>query len=201
MGTYVKILDNVDFAWVLPNGANRDTVAAIAVHVLNQHLSTVGLEGNAVVTVVNHAVLNDNVRRPVRVPTVGVLRFVLAGRVASDIEVVEDDIRTVGQKVVPLRRIAKVEIRDGSAMQANCAEQDRAQDVNVFSIEVVPDLTIAVQHAAAVDVDVFATNLEKRSCVLVNLVESVVLPVVRVVGKLDVALDVYDELISQSLTE
>ena len=112
MRTYVKILDNVDFAWILPNGANRDTVAAIAVHVLNQDLSAVGLEGDTVVTVVDNAVLDDNVRRPVRVPTVGVLRFVLAGRIASDVEVVKDNIRTVGQEVVPLRRIAKVEIRD-----------------------------------------------------------------------------------------
>ena len=190
MRTYVKILDNVDFAWILPNGANRDTVAAIAVHVLNQDLSAVGLEGDTVVTVVDNAVLNDNVRRTVRVPTISILRFVLAGRVAPDVEVVEDDICTVGQKVIPLGRVAKVKIRDGSAVQADCAEQDRTKDVDVLSIEIVPDLAIAVQHAAAVDVNIFATNLEERSSVLVDLVESVVLPVVRVVGELDVALDI-----------
>lgn len=175
-------------------------MAAIAVHVLDQHFGTVGLEGDTVVAVIDNAVLNDDVRRTVRVPTICILRFVFAGRVASNVEVIEDDIRTVSQEVIPLRRVTKVEIRDRSAMQANCAEQDRAQDVDVLSIEVVPYLTIAVQHAAAVDVDVFTTNLEKRRGVLVNLVESVVLPVVRVVGKLNVALDVC-QLISRSITK
>ena len=108
--TYVKILDNVNFARVLPNGADRDTMATVAVHILNQDLGTTGLEGDTVVTVVDNAVLNDDIRRTVRVPAIGILRFVLASRVASDVEVVEDDICTVGQEVIPLRRVAKVKV-------------------------------------------------------------------------------------------
>ena len=174
-------------------------MATVAVHVLNQNFSTVGLEGDTVVTIVDNAVLNDNVRRTVRVPTIGILRFVLASRVASDVEVVEDDICAVGQEIIPLWRVTKVKIRDGSAVQADCAKQDRTKDVDVLSIEIVPDLAIAVQHAAAVDVHIFTANLEKSCGVLVDLVESVILPVVRVVGELNIALDIC-QLVSRVMT-
>lgn len=75
-------------------------------------------------------------------------------------------------------------------MQPDDAEQDRAQDVDVLCEEVVPDLAVAVEGAAAVDVDVLAAELEEGGGVLEGVVEGVLLPVVGVVGELDGSLDV-----------
>ena len=74
-------------------------------------------------------------------------------------------------------------------MKLDNTKQDWPQDIDVFSVEIIPDLSIAVEHAAAVDIDVLAAELEEGGGVLEDLTETVGLPVVRVVGKLDVALD------------
>ena len=75
-------------------------------------------------------------------------------------------------------------------MQADGAEEDGSQDVDVDRVQVVPHLAVAVNGPAAVDVDVLATELEECRDVLEDLWEGVGLPVVRVVGELNVALDV-----------
>lgn len=51
-------------------------------------------------------------------------------------------------------------------------------------------MAVAVEGAAAVDVDVLAAELEEGRGVLEGVVEGVLLPVIRVVGELDGALDV-----------
>lgn len=43
-----NVLDDIDFILVLAQGANGDTVRAIAVEVLDDDVGAVGLEGNAV---------------------------------------------------------------------------------------------------------------------------------------------------------
>jgi hypothetical protein len=73
-----NILDNVDFAGVLAQGANRDSVRAVAVQVLDEDVGAVGLEcdtvciksilspsskfrGNITVAVVDHRVLDNDI--------------------------------------------------------------------------------------------------------------------------------------------
>jgi hypothetical protein len=51
-------------------------------------------------------------------------------------------------------------------------------------------LTVAVEHAAAVHVHIFTAELEKGGGILEGLVEGVGLPVICVIGELDVTLDV-----------
>lgn len=76
-------------------------------------------------------------------------------------------------------------------MQPDRPEQDRPQHVLILRIEVIPHLPIPIQHPTTINIDVLAPQLEKRRRVLVDLLETVRLPVVRVVGELDVALDYY----------
>lgn len=74
-------------------------------------------------------------------------------------------------------------------MKLDNSEQDRSQSVNVLGVEIVPDLTVAIEHATAIDIDIFASELEEGRCILEDLGEAVGLPVVRVICELDVALD------------
>jgi hypothetical protein len=75
-------------------------------------------------------------------------------------------------------------------VEPDCAEEDGAQDVDVGGVEVVPDLPVAIDGAAAVDVDVGSAELEEGGGVLEGLVEGVGEPVAGVVGELEGALDV-----------
>ena len=74
-------------------------------------------------------------------------------------------------------------------METNGAEQDRTEDQWVLSVEVVPYLPVAVERATAIDIDIFAAELEEGRRILECLVKAVGLPIVCVVCKLDCALD------------
>jgi hypothetical protein len=75
-------------------------------------------------------------------------------------------------------------------VQTHSTEEDRSQDVDVLSIQVIPDLAIAIEESTTIDVHIIATKLEECGGVLEDLLESVCLPVVCVVGELDVTLDI-----------
>ena len=75
-------------------------------------------------------------------------------------------------------------------LEASDAEEDGTENVDVLSVEIVPYLAVAIEHAATVHVHIFTTKLEEGGGILECLVEGVRLPVVCVVGKLDIALDV-----------
>jgi hypothetical protein len=51
-------------------------------------------------------------------------------------------------------------------------------------------LTVAIEHAASIHIHIITAELEECGGVLEGLVEGVGLPIVRVIGKLDIALDV-----------
>lgn len=169
-------------------------MTAIAVHVLNQDVRTVRLERHAIVAVVNHTILNHDVRAAVCIPTISVLRRIVTRTVSTNVEILKDDVGAVGEEVVPLRRVSQVEVGNGSAVQTDGAEEDRSENVDVFGVEVVPDLTISVEHTAAIDVNILAADLEEGRGVLEGLEEAVFLPVVGVIGELDVALNVYGRI-------
>lgn len=69
-------------------------------------------------------------------------------------------------------------------------KEDGSEDVNVLGVEVIPGLTVAIEHTASIHIHILTTKLEEGGGVLERLVESVGLPVVRVIGELDIPLDV-----------
>lgn len=169
-------------------------MATVALQVLHQNACAVWLEANTIVAVVDDRVLDDDVGAPVSVPTVGILGLVVTLAVTTDCDVAEDNIAAVGNKVVVLGRIPQIQIGYGAALQTNGAEEHRAQDIDVGCVEVVPDLAVAIYRPAAVDIHVIATELEECGGILEGLVEGVGLPVISVVGELDVPLDVFFSL-------
>ena len=125
---------------------------------------------------------------------IGVLRRTRTLARSLNRDVGEYDIGGIGNEVVPLRAVPHVEIRNVSTLKTDGAEEDRTQDVDVLGVEIVPDLAVAINSSAAVDVDVLATELEEGGCVLEDLVEGVLLPVVGVICELDCALDVCNDV-------
>lgn len=126
-------------------------------------------------------------------PSISVLGSVLALAVAGNIDTVEQDIRRVGDKVVPLRGVAQLERADSTAVQPDNTDENRTQNQSVRSVQVIPNLTIAIESTVSVDVDVGSTELEESRGILVDLLEGIGLPVVGVVGELDCAEDFYNE--------
>lgn len=80
---------------------------------------------------------------------------------------------------------------NGTAFQTNNTHQDGTLKRSVYSKHIIPYLSVAVDCAAAVYVDVFAAELEERGGVLKDDLECIVDPVVCVVGKLDCAGDIF----------
>jgi hypothetical protein len=128
-------------------------------------------------------------------PSISVLGSVLALAVASNIDTLEQDVRRVGDKVVPLRGIAQLERADSTAVQTDNTNQNGTQDESIRSVQVVPNLTIAVQGTVTIDVDICTTELEEGRRILVDLLEGIGLPVVGIVGELDCSEDFYDNVI------
>lgn len=80
-------------------------------------------------------------------------------------------------------------------MQTNGTEENRSQNVDVLSIQIIPNLAVAVEEAAAVNVDVVATKLEEGSGVLEDLLERIRLPIIGVVGELNITLDIKVDMV------
>jgi hypothetical protein len=57
----VDVFNDVDFGWILAQAADGDAVATVAPQVLNEDFGAVGFEGNAVVTVIDVAILDNDV--------------------------------------------------------------------------------------------------------------------------------------------
>lgn len=94
---------------------------------------------------------------------------------------VVDDVGGVYDNVEPLRGEAHVDVADAAAGQADDTEKDRAQNVDVLGVLVIPYLAVAVERAAAVDVDVLAANLPECGGILEGKVEGIGVPVVGIV--------------------
>lgn len=80
-------------------------------------------------------------------------------------------------------------------MQTHSTEEDWSQNVDVLSIQVIPDLAIAIEETTAVDIHVISSELEECGGILEDLSESICLPVVCVVGELDVTLDIKIDMV------
>jgi hypothetical protein len=77
-----------------------------------------------------------------------------------------------------------------TTLQTDNTHQDGTLKRSVCSKQIVPDLAVAVDGAVAVNVDVFAAELEEGGGVLEDDLEGIVDPVVCVVGELDCARDI-----------
>jgi len=141
---HIDVLDDINFAGVLAQRTNTNTVATVANEVLNNDVGAVGLERNTIVAVVDVRVLNDNVIGAVCVPPIRVLSRVLALAAAKDVDVVEDHVGRVSDERVPLRTVSELQIGDGGAFRADDTEEDGPQDVDVLGVEVVPSLAVSV---------------------------------------------------------
>jgi hypothetical protein len=75
-------------------------------------------------------------------------------------------------------------------VEANGTEEDRPQNIDVFGVQIVPNLTIAVESTTTINVNIVTTELEESGSILEGLVKCVLLPVIRVVGELNCALNV-----------
>jgi hypothetical protein len=64
------IFYNVGFCGVLSERTDTDAVTAVALQVLHENVGGVGLEGDAVVAVVDHRVLDDDVVAAISVPSI-----------------------------------------------------------------------------------------------------------------------------------
>lgn len=172
--------------------------------ILHEDFRAVGFEGDAVynisinlvdsscihtITIIDNRILNDDILRAIDIPAIRILGRIVAFAEPADVDPVKQHVRRVCDEMVPLRRVAQLQRTDRAPVQADDAHQDRPQDQVVLRVQVVPHLPVAVQRAGAVDVDVFAAELEEGRRVLEALSEGVRLPVVGVVGELDVAVD------------
>ena len=124
-----------------------------------------------------------------------VLGWVLALTGSRDGDVREQDIGAVGDPVVVLRAVAEVQVLDSRVVQADSTEEDRSENVYVLSIQIIPDLAVAVKETTTIDVHIISTELEECGGVLEDLLESVRLPVVCVVGELDVTLNIEIDMV------
>lgn len=73
-------------------------------------------------------------------------------------------------------------------MQTDDTHQDWTQGIDVGRIQIIPDLTIAIDGSATVDLHIIASQLEERSRILENLFKGMGLPVCGIIRELNVAL-------------
>lgn len=85
-------------------------MGAITLEALYDYVGAVGLEGHAVITVIDDGVLDCNAAGAVGVPAVGVLSGVVGFREAGDKDIGEGDRRAVSNKVVVFRAVYQVKI-------------------------------------------------------------------------------------------
>lgn len=162
-------------------------MASIAMHVLDKHLRGVRFEADTIITIVDGGVLDSDMGGAVDVPSVGVLCCIVRLAEARDVDVGEFDVRRIGNPVVILRAVPQVQVIEGPAMQADDADQDGTKDVDVLRVQVIPYLTVAVESAAAIYIDIRPSDLEERGGVLEDLLEGMCLPIVSVVREEHIA--------------
>jgi hypothetical protein len=191
---HIDVLNDIDFAGILPQATNTDTMTAVADKILHDDIRAIRLERNAVVAVVDVRLLNDDVIGAISIPAISVLSGVLAHTATSNVDIGEQNIAGVGNECVPLRAVSELQILNRGTLRADEAEENGPEDVDVLGVEVIPCLAVPVQSTASVDVDVLATELEEGGGVLKDLLEGVGLPVVGVISEQDVSLNIYTVL-------
>jgi len=76
-------------------------------------------------------------------------------------------------------------------VQSDCGKQDRSLDSLVGIEQIPPRLAVAFESTTSVNMDVLAAEQEEAPRILEVELESVFLPVIRIVGECDTSLYVY----------
>lgn len=111
---------------------------------------------------------------------------------------------------IPARRILQMNALHGKPCCILSIEQDRPKiriisSQNLAALKLIPPpLTITVQSSSALDLDVLASPLPEHDAVLEGMMEGVLLPVLSVIGELDLSvqsdMDVVEERQVERLT-
>lgn len=75
-------------------------------------------------------------------------------------------------------------------MESINADQNRTESIDVCRIKIVPDLSVPIDSAATVDVDIIASKFEESCHILEAEFERVCLPVHSIVRELNVRLNI-----------
>jgi len=186
----VDVRDDVVLADVLAKGSDGDAVRAVAEEVLDEHVGAVGLEGDAVIAVVDVRILYRDVRATVGIPTIRIFGRVVACASARDIDGIKYDIGRIGHEMVIFRAVSQVQIADCRVVETNDAHEDGSQNIFVLCVEIIPDLSVTVNGSSTININIVASELEESSGVLEDLLERVGLPVCRVVRELNITLNI-----------
>jgi len=182
----VDVLHNVILANILSERANRDSVGTVTPHVLYEYVRAVWLERYAIVSIVDNRILDHDIRASISVPTVSVLGNIHTVASSRNIDVVKDDIGSIGNEMVVLGRISQEQVAENGIMKTIDTDQDWSKGVDIRGIKIVPDLSIAIYGSTTVNIDIAASPLPERSHVLEDEFERMSLPVCSVVGELDI---------------
>lgn len=110
---------------------------------------------------------------------------------STDPDVSEDHICRVRHNVGPEWRVVHRKVCDRPTSEPDRCEEDRSFHSLIRVERIPPDLPVALQSSAAVDVDIFAAKQEEAGCILEIELESVTFPKPGVVSERDAALDVH----------
>ena len=91
-------------------------------------------------------ILYHDARTTIGIPAIGVLGDVAARATAGDVDGGEDDGGGVGDEEVVLGRVAEEEVADFGVLEAGDAEEDGAEGVDVFGVEIVPELWLMFRY-------------------------------------------------------
>ena len=124
-----------------------------------------------------------SVKQVENAPSISVLGLVVALTITRNVNPIKEHIRRVSHKVVVLRRVPQLQRTDCATIQPDDAHQDGTQNEIIFGIQIIPDLSVAIDCTATVHIHIFTTELEEGRSVLEALFEGVGLPIVCIVGE------------------
>lgn len=125
------------------------------------------------------------------IPSIRILSHMRTRTIPRNIQSIKHHIRRISNNMIPRRRMSQFQRSNGTALQTDDTHQNGTLKSSIYCKHIVPDLSVAIDCATAVDVDVFTAEFEEGGGVLEDNLEGVVDPVVCVVGELDCAGDIY----------
>lgn len=104
---------------------------------------------------------------------------------------INDQVRAIRHKIEPIWRIDQVDSTNHSSFQTHNAKQNGSLDTWVGHHSIPPYLSIAIDGASSIYIDIRSSKLPKKSSALVRVLESINEPEVDIGREADFSLD-YD---------
>lgn len=117
---------------------------------------------------------------------------------AGDGNVGKQNVGAVCNPVVVLWAVAQVQVLYGRVVKADGTKQDWSQDIDILGIQVIPCLAVSIKETTAVDIYIISAKLEESRGVLEDLLKGMCLPVVSVVGELNISLNINVDVVEIS---